>query len=251
MPTSGHAWYPHHNSGMSDIILIRHGETDWNRQQRFQGHSDIPLNDIGLEQARRLVQALAGEAIAQVISSDLIRTQQTAAPLLAARGLQLSARPIWREQAFGDLEGVCVAEMPQRYPDLWAQWLRHDPDFRLPGPAESRRQFHARALSALRAAAAEQRQRQAEPGAAAGALLVFTHGGLLDMLYREATGQGLHGPRTTEIPNTGINRLRVSGERIEILAWAEQDHLIGLPQQPSTAQAGLEPAGSVATAARS
>lgn len=222
---------------MSDIILIRHGETDWNRQLRLQGHSDIPLNDVGQEQSRRLVQALAHESITHVVSSDLIRTQQTAAPLLAARGLTLSRRAIWREQAFGDLEGTLVADLPQRHPDLWAQWLRHDPDFRLPGPSESRREFHARAVRALRELAVEHEQRKAQQAGPVGAVLVFTHGGLLDMLYREASGQGLQGPRTTQIPNTGINRLRVKGERIDIISWAEQGHLAGLPEQPSTLQA--------------
>ncbi|MFT4189988.1 MAG: histidine phosphatase family protein [Comamonas sp.] len=214
---------------MTDIILIRHGETDWNREFRFQGHSDVPLNGVGHEQARRLVEALRDEPITHVVSSDLTRTQQTAAPLLRSRGLTLTALPQWREQAFGDFEGQRLAELPQQYPEIWAQWRRHDPDFRLPGASESRRHFQARAVRALfdQVHAHEALARE-QPGGV-GRLVVFTHGGLLDMLYRAATGASLQGPRVALIPNAGINRLRVSGQRIEIIDWAEDGHLAGLP----------------------
>jgi probable phosphoglycerate mutase len=65
---------------------------------------------------------------------------------------------------------------------------------------------------------------------------VVTHGGVLDMLWREANGLPLHGPRECDIPNTGINRLRWQGGRLQIVQWADADHLAGLPAQPSTAQ---------------
>ena len=78
---------------MTDIILIRHGETDWNRELRFQGQVDVPLNATGHEQARRLAQRLAQEAVVahHLVSSDLVRTRQTAQPVLGAL-LQRSAR---------------------------------------------------------------------------------------------------------------------------------------------------------------
>ncbi|KAF1021542.1 MAG: putative phosphoserine phosphatase 2 [Paracidovorax wautersii] len=224
---------------MTDLILIRHGETDWNRQLRFQGHSDVPLNSLGHEQARRLAAALADEPIVRAVSSDLVRTQQTAAPLLERLGLTLTTDPLWREQAFGDLEGLRVSDMAERHPQLWARWLEHDPDFRLPGPSESRRQFHERAVRALLSYAAAHARWLAQHPQSAGPLVVFTHGGLLDMLYRTAMGLSPHGPRTAAIPNTGINRLRVNGERIEIVSWADERHLAGLPEQPSTVQASL------------
>jgi hypothetical protein len=68
----------------TDLILIRHGETAWNRELRFQGHADVPLNDIGHEQARRLGLRLAGETVQHILSSDLMRAQQTAAPAAQA-----------------------------------------------------------------------------------------------------------------------------------------------------------------------
>jgi probable phosphoglycerate mutase len=68
---------------------------------------------------------------------------------------------------------------------------------------------------------------------------VVTHGGVLDMLWRTANAQPLHGPRVCDIPNTGINRLRWADDRLLILRWAEADHLEGLPEQPSTTQRSL------------
>ena len=70
-------------------------------------------------------------------------------------------------------------------------------------------------------------------------VLIVTHGGVLDMLWRTAQGLPLHGPRECDIPNTGINRLRWTGDRLQILRWAEADHLAGLPVQPSTAQVSV------------
>jgi|GEM_PF-58552 len=231
---------------MTDIILIRHGETDWNRQMRFQGHSDIALNALGQEQARRVALALAGpgatDRITHLVTSDLIRTAQTAMPLARRLELEPQSRAVWREQAFGDMEGTAVGDMAQTHPELWTQWLRHDPDFLLPGPAESRRQFHARALQALFTEVVAHSERQARNPTEVGTLVVFTHGGLLDMLWRTAQGQSLWGPRTAAIPNTGINRLKVQGEHIDIVSWADDRHLAGLPAQPSTVQAAAAPA---------
>jgi len=135
-----------------------------------------------------------------------------------------------------------VGDMAQTHPELWTQWLRHDPDFLLPGPAESRRQFHARALQALFTEVVAHSERQARNPTEVGTLVVFTHGGLLDMLWRTAQGQSLWGPRTAAIPNTGINRLKVQGEHIDIVSWADDRHLAGLPAQPSPVQAAAAPA---------
>jgi broad specificity phosphatase PhoE len=116
-----------------DLLFIRHGETDWNRQQRFQGQIDVPLNDIGLAQAQRLGQRLATDPAELLVASDLMRTRQTAAPLAQAWQLDPLLLPGFREQNFGVLEGLDVPTIKQRHPDLWADWLLHRADFALPG----------------------------------------------------------------------------------------------------------------------
>jgi probable phosphoglycerate mutase len=212
---------------MTELLFIRHGETDWNRQQRFQGQIDVPLNATGQAQAARLGQRLAAEPCDALFSSDLARAQQTAAPLAAAWSKPATLVPGLREQSFGVLEGLDVPTIKARHADLWQQWLEHRGDFALPG-GESLRQFHARVLSAVRELAV------AAPGKR---LVVVTHGGVLDMLWRTAHGLSLDGLRECEIPNTGLNRLRWAADALQIERWADDEHLSGLPPQPST-QAG-------------
>ena len=213
---------------MTELLVIRHGETDWNRQHRFQGQIDVPLNAVGLAQAERLGQRLADEPIDVLVCSDLQRARATAEPLLRGRPLALSeTQPLWREQGFGVLEGLDVATIRSRHGALWDRWVRHEADYALPQGGESNRVFHARVMQALQALLAAHAGKR---------VAVVTHGGVLDMLWRSAHALPLHGPRECEIPNTGINRLRWADGRLQIERWAEAEHLTGLPEQPSTAQ---------------
>jgi probable phosphoglycerate mutase len=212
---------------MTDFVFIRHGETDWNRQQRFQGQIDVPLNVTGQAQAARLGERLAAERPDLLLSSDLGRALQTAAPLASAWALPARLQPALREQNFGVLEGLDVPTIKEQHPDLWALWLEHRSDFTLPG-GESLRDFHARVLGAVRELATQR------PGQT---LAVVTHGGVLDMLWRTVHGLSLDGLRACEIPNTGINRMRWRNGTLEIVQWADAAHLAGLPEQAGT-QAG-------------
>ena len=219
---------------MTTLIVIRHGETDWNRQHRFQGQIDVPLNELGQEQARRLGLRLAAEPIDLMIVSDLQRARQTAQAVEVAQGRVSSIKPLveplWREQGFGILEGLDVPTIKQRHAGLWSQWLRHEAGYALPQGGESNTAFHARVMQALQALLALHAGRR---------VAVVTHGGVLDMLWRSAMALPLGGPRVCEIPNTGINRLRWADGRLHIEQWADDAHLAGLPPQPSTVQARI------------
>ena len=209
----------------TELLFIRHGETDWNRQQRFQGQTDVPLNATGHAQAQRLAARLSAEPFDAFFTSDLMRARETAAPLALAWGRQPDAVPGLREQSFGVLEGLTVPTIKERHAALWQQWLEHRADFSLPG-GESLRQFHTRVLQAVRQIAADAPARR---------VAVVTHGGVLDMLWRTAHGLPLDGLRACEIPNTGLNRLRWVDGSLYIDRWADDAHLVGLPEQPSTA----------------
>jgi len=213
---------------MTELIVVRHGETDWNRQHRFQGQIDVPLNDVGRAQATRLAQRLADESFDAVVASDLQRARTTAD--VAAAAYPIASEPLWREQAFGVLEGLDAPTIIERHPQLWAHWLRHDADYALPGGGESVRAFHQRVLQAVQRLVLEYRGAR---------VAVFTHGGVLDMLWRAARNAPLHGPRTCDIPNTGINRLRWRKGTLEIVQWADAAHLEGLPEQPDTTPLGV------------
>ncbi len=211
---------------MTELILIRHGETDWNRELRFQGQVDVPLNAVGHEQARRLGVRLADQAAQLLVCSDLTRTQQTALPISQQSLHPLNSNTVLnaalREQNFGVIDGMRVNDIQTRHPEAWAQWIKFHPDFAFDG-GESTRQFHARVMAAVRQLAlAHGRQ----------TLVVVTHGGVLDMIYRTALALPLTGPRQSEIPNAGLNRVRVDGDAIEILDWADTRHLADMPAQP-------------------
>lgn len=214
--------------GMTELILIRHGETDWNRELRFQGQVDVPLNASGHEQARRLAHRIAAEqmAVDHLVCSDLIRTRETASPSLQVLFPQAHIDTLTdsslREQNFGIVDGLRVDDIKVQHADAWAQWLRFEADYGMPG-GETTRQFHTRVMDAVRRIA-QQYQGQK--------VMVVTHGGVLDMIWRTARGTGLDGPRQSDIPNAGLNRVRVDGDAVEVLDWADVRHLADLPAQP-------------------
>ena len=227
---------------MTELILIRHGETDWNRELRFQGQVDVPLNAIGLEQARRVGVRLAGEGFHRLLASDLIRTQQTAVPIGQLRTLSPVLVPELnaglREQNFGAQDGMRVQDIQTQFPDAWSNWTRFDADFAFTG-GESTRQFHERVMGAIYTLVQTHRQKT---------LVVVTHGGVLDMVYRTARALPLSGPRQSQIPNGGINRVRVSGEggdlKLDVVGWADTQHLADMPAQPVYDQTKLAKAAS-------
>ena len=208
---------------MTELILLRHGETDWNRELRFQGQVDVPLNAVGHTQAQRLAQRLAAEPVHHLVSSDLLRTRQTAQPILnLAPSPVLVTDAMLREQNFGRIDGMRVEDIKSQHADVWAGWTQFQSDYAVPD-GESTRQFHARVMDAIHRLAAVY---------AGQTLVVVTHGGVLDMLYRTVHGLGLNGPRQSTIPNAGYNRVRFDGNRFDILHWADTTHLDGMPPQP-------------------
>ena len=213
---------------MTDLILIRHGETAWNRDKRFQGQLDIPLNALGHEQAQRVAARLGQEPHLHLVSSDLIRAQETARPLAQALQLGVVLAADLREQNYGVLEGLTLAEFALKEPDVLANWRAFKADFQIPG-GESTRHFYERVCGVM------QRLATAYP---AQTLVVVTHGGVLDMIYRHAKSQSLDGPRQVEIPNCGINRVRVDASggalRLEVQTWADVAHLQGMAYPPRT-----------------
>jgi len=146
---------------MTEILLIRHGETDWNVDKRLQGHIDIGLNAEGRRQVQALGAALAGEGIDAIVSSDLQRARDTAQAVASACGLPLAIDAGLRERCYGAFEGLRHSEVEQRYPDAYRQWKARDPLARYPAgerQAETMRQQVDHHLRRARAAARAQGQ---------------------------------------------------------------------------------------------
>ena len=200
---------------MAELIVVRHGETDWNRARRLQGHTDVALNANGVEQAARLAVALAGEEIGSIHSSDLARALATAEPVAVALGKPVARHASLRERHYGTLEGSTYAEILERHPRDATSMQRQDVEHAL-HDGESRETFFRRAVDAVTRIA-----RRADRTGATSPLLIVTHGGVLDMLYRAVHGIPVDVERSWPIANAVVNRLRWRDGTYEIVAWAE------------------------------
>ena len=197
------------------IVAVRHGETDWNRATRIQGHTDIALNETGLWQARRLAHALADAGISAVYASDLQRAVQTAQAMAQRAGLPVTTDRDLRERHFGVFEGQTFAEIEQRWPEQALRWRRRDAEFGAEG-GETLADFYSRCVTCTTRLAAR------HPGET---IALVAHGGVLDCLYRAATRVGLQAQRTWQIGNASINWLLYSDQGLTLVGWNDDLHL--------------------------
>jgi probable phosphoglycerate mutase len=200
---------------LADIFVVRHGETDWNLAQRFQGHTDIPLNETGERQAELLADRLAREPIEAIYTSDLKRAHKTAEASARRHGLEVRLEAGLRERNFGVFEGRTFAEIAKQFPDQHRRWSSREPDFLIDG-GESLRQVSTRIAAVLERVANQH---------AAGCILLVTHGGALDLIYRRVLGIDLKQPREWPTPNAALNQLRLEAGAWQMVAWADEEHL--------------------------
>jgi 2,3-bisphosphoglycerate-dependent phosphoglycerate mutase len=198
------------------IIAVRHGETAWNVDARIQGQLDIGLNDTGRWQARRVGEALAGETITAVYSSDLGRAHETAQAVAEVAGIPVVADEGLRERSFGIFEGKTFDEIHETWPDHAHNWRKRIPEWQPPEGGESLLELRERVTRTMHELAAR------HPGEQ---IVVVAHGGVLDTLYRVATGQEVNSPRTWELPNGAINRLLWTPEGFTLVGWSDTQHL--------------------------
>jgi broad specificity phosphatase PhoE len=160
--------------------VVRHGRTAWNASGRFQGHTDIPLDDEGRLQARAVARMLADDSFDVAVASDLARARETAEIVLGDRGVALDLDSRWREMRFGTWEGLAWNEIVERQPEL-AEHSSTAPRFYTPPGGESFDDVCDRIADAL--AVLDSR---VERGAR---VLVATHAGPLHALLRVALGR--------------------------------------------------------------
>ncbi len=201
----------------AQLLLIRHGETEWNTEGRIQGFRDIGLSERGRRQAQVLARHLQGRALDAVYASDLSRAIETAEPLARERSAAVRIDPRLKERGFGLFEGHTYAEAEANWPQEYAIWRQRDPGHAVPG-GESYRDARVRVLAALGDIARQH---------AGQTVAVVTHGGVLDIVYRAAHAIPWETPRSHLLPNASINHVRAHhpGPRLEVLAWAQSGHL--------------------------
>lgn len=207
------------------IIAVRHGETAWNVDSRIQGQRDVGLNETGRWQASQVGKALKEETISAVYSSDLGRAHQTAVAIAVLAGIAVIPKPGLRERSFGIFEGRTFDEIRQTWPDHAQNWRKRMPDWAPPEGGESLLQLRERVTRTMLEVA------QPHPGEQ---IVVVAHGGVLDTLYRIATGQEVNSPRTWQLPNGAINRLLWTPEGFTLVGWSDTQHLDDEPFDENT-----------------
>lgn len=197
------------------ICFVRHGETDWNAEKRIQGQIDIPLNEMGRAQALATAFGLAHHHFAAAYASDLGRAWQTAAAAGERLGLDIQPAPGLRERNYGIFQGLTAAEGTEKHPEAHARYAARDPDYDFEN-GESLRGFGARVVAAV-----ENMVRHH----AGQTILAVSHGGVLDIIYRKATGRTLEAPRDFKIPNCALNWFVIDAHGWHLQTWADRHHL--------------------------
>ncbi|MGD8969150.1 MAG: alpha-ribazole phosphatase [Anaerolineae bacterium] len=157
---------------MIRFLLARHGETAWNAARRYQGQTDVPLNEVGRHQADALAQRLSGEKIDAIYASDLQRAWETAAAIGPFHDLSIQADPRLREIKFGDWEGLTSEEIREQDPESLTTW-HNDPLHASPPSGETLNQVARRAGAALAEIIAHNPDKT---------VLIVAHGGILRVL---------------------------------------------------------------------
>ena len=196
------------------ILFARHGQTDWNKAGRWQGHTDIPLNETGQQQAAALCQRLKSWPIDAIYTSDLQRCVQTAVPLATTLGLEPIKTEIWRERDVGDFSGLTGEQAREQYPEIWAAATRGMID---PPNGEPFAEVQRRAWRAFESVLAAHNK---------GMVMVVSHGGLLHAMLGQVLGidPGIYG-RFSMRGNTGLSVVEVNDRGPVVVRLNDTSHL--------------------------
>jgi alpha-ribazole phosphatase len=186
---------------VTTLILVRHGETDWNRDGRWQGHADTSLNDRGREQARALAEELGSEDVAVVYSSDLSRARETAEIIAAPLGRPVEIDARLREVDVGGWSGLTMAEIDARFPEEVSRWRAEEATHAFDG-GETYAAMGERVVAAVEEIAERHRDEQ---------VVVVLHGGPIRALLARAAGVTYEEQRhrRAHLDNCGYARVAV------------------------------------------
>lgn len=180
---------------MTKVIFVRHGETCWNHSKRYQGHSDIPLNETGLQQAKRVARRLARETISAVYSSDLRRAVQTAEVIAEEHSLHPIVSPELREVNFGLWEGLTYEEIMATWPDVLSTIYSRPGSVLIP-EGESFYDVQRRTAIGLSKCIANHHEET---------IVLVSHGGTMRVLLCDALGLPIERMWSLRQDSTGIN----------------------------------------------
>jgi alpha-ribazole phosphatase len=202
---------------MLHLMLVRHGETEWNAQRRYQGQSDVPLSELGVRQAKLVAERLAGHEIDAVYASDLKRARETAQIIVKKNGLNVSSEPRLRELKFGILEGLTFDEAQIQYPEMIAAWLS---DFhQTPQGGETIEAFHERLVSLLDDLRREHDEQT---------VLLVAHGGPLSEILRIVLELSPEKRWYLELENASLSEVLISEDFVSLKRLNDTCHLAAL-----------------------
>jgi broad specificity phosphatase PhoE len=202
---------------MLHLMLVRHGETEWNVQRRYQGQSDVPLSELGRRQAEMIARRLAKSEIDAVYASDLKRAWETAQAIAEKNGLDVFSEPRLRELKFGILEGLTFDEAQERYPEMIEAWLE---DFNnTPDGAETIDLFNARIVSLLE----ELKSKHDEQ-----IVLLVGHGGSLSEILRVVLELSPEKRWYLDMGNTSLSEVLIAEDYVAVNRLNDICHLTDL-----------------------
>lgn len=199
----------------TNVCIIRHGETEWNKEGRIQGQLDIPLNETGRAQALAMAANATHFNFDALYSSDLVRATETANALAIRKNLQIQTLPELRERHFGIFQGVLKNEAPRLNPDAYARYQSRDLryDFET---GESLTAFAHRVVDVFNELVKHHTDQQ---------IAVVCHAGVLDIMYRQATSHPLDTQRDFAIPNSALNWFHYENEHWHLDHWDDHHHV--------------------------
>ena len=200
---------------ITTLVMVRHGETAWNAEGRIQGHMDIALNRLGIAQAKAVGKRLAREQFDAIYSSDLIRAYHTARPAVPDPERIIVRDRRLRERHLGVLQGLTGEEAMAGHPAAWKVFKSRNPELALEG-GESLGGFSRRVVDFVEDILGKH---------AGGRILLVTHGGVLDAVYRHALGMPLSASRDFPIYNASVNVLCHDDRGWSIESWGDVSHL--------------------------
>ena len=200
---------------MTKVILVRHGQTQWNLEMKYQGHCDVALTDKGVEQARLAGKRLAGEDISAVYASDLCRAFKTAECIAKEHNLPVTAIPGLREINFGEWEGLTFQGLSSELTEAMANLFIHPDEIVIPG-GETFREVKERATSALAKLVTKHPNQT---------IVVVSHGGTIRTLLCAALNIHLNYLWNIKQDNTAINMLEYYDEQVIVTLVNDVHHL--------------------------
>lgn len=199
----------------TQVLLIRHGETQWNVDNRVQGHLDVPLTERGEEQARRLRDWLDTDALDAIYASDLSRAYRTAELLAEGRGLAAITESRLREARFGVFEGLTATEIAAAHPEAYHLW-RTDAIRNRPPGGETLEELHDRCMEAL------QEHLPKHPGQT---VAVVAHGGPVRIMLVGLLDLSLEVYPKIRVENTSVSRVLFTAKGAILAGANDTGHL--------------------------